>query len=534
MSAITKIDPAILSFVPRSTYYLSLEENLASIEKQWSELFAFDRELFALLTLLPSSNYSKSRMIHYLLSNSINAIDKGNNYPTVLSFINPDIESKIILYNLRNMPMSAALRALLMLSGKDYGGNKLDRVNNTRARKIILNYIFDRTDSSLEVMVVKNKAKIAHLFKHVFGKDLHKILTLSKGHKKVLGKYCRDLSTGSLFDLNTFLSVVFFVFNNESFIFNNDFANSKTVKLYKRLRELSKKGDVDKFTDILNTGVLPYETVLGFRNFYKLDVELKAIHDKGKKSEKTKFRTLESSKRHGAEKVEVDFKKQSLKDLYKYVYLKQKDEGSLSGDDFSEIANIINEKLDKDTKFNIDLGKTVVIVDVSDSMRGHETRPYHPIITALLTANKFDYDVLMLSGGDYSGQLLAEPKGNTELWTALVDSAEQKPDTVVVISDGYENTIDGMFEHVYNTLKGMGYEFNVVHVNPVYDANAGGGKVLLEGTEPIAISEPEMFETNYILTQVGSDLENVKRLLINTYNKKVGGDKNELLDGGKV
>ena len=525
------IDQNILSFTPRSTYYLELDDQIKSMESKWEELLSVDRELFSLLMILPGTNYTKGRMIHYLLSNSKN-INRSKHGVRLFDEVDSLIEDQIILFNLYQMPMAAALRALMLLAGEDYAGRTLKQVNNTRTRKIIMNYVFNRDKKSLESMCVKFKSKLRKLFTHVLGQiDMYRLF---KFHDlTVLNKYCRDISTGSLYNLNTCFSVIAFVKGGDEYVIESDLGG--VVSDYLEMKDAAKDGNSQAFKYVLNKGTIPYEVALGFKNTYKLDVSITEVHEKGQKSERQKFKTSEASKRVGA-KVDVDYSKQSIEDLYKYTYLKLDEKDS--SEDAEKAFNTLVDKMIKDKEMDIDLGETVVIVDNSASMKGDDTRKYHPIVTANIIANRIPNCKSYIFSNEEGkiNSVLIKPVGETELWKCLLKASKEKPDTVVVISDGYENTVEGMFEHVFNYLKETTDKpFDLVHVNPVYDSKVEGGKRLVNSIEPISVENANLFKSQYILhTLTVGDITKVKNLLRGIFNKQVGGEKYELITGKQI
>ncbi len=110
-------------------------------------------------------------MTHKLLSNPVVS---QTGMEIVPEGLDSEFERKVITYNLANQKMARALKNLLMLAG----GELHSRVNNSRTRKVILDFIFNRDNKELDSLAINFKSKLATLVRHSLGKqDLFKILT---------------------------------------------------------------------------------------------------------------------------------------------------------------------------------------------------------------------------------------------------------------------------------------------------------------------------------------------------------------------
>ena len=117
------------------------------------------------------------------------------------------------------------------------------------------------------------------------------------------------------------------------------------------------------------------------------------------------------------------------------------------------------------------------------------------------------------------------PANASPLWRGLVDAIISGAENIVVISDGYENSVKGMFDHVYKHFKDAGYKFNVIHINPVFSAEAKSGttRTLTEDIKPMPVGSYKYLETEFIFNQMLENTEAVKKLLIKKYQKVIGG-----------
>ena len=63
------LDSGILQYVPKGAYYEGTDQQYDTVKDVWDRLLAYDRVLFALLSLLNGSHFSKGMISHLLLSN---------------------------------------------------------------------------------------------------------------------------------------------------------------------------------------------------------------------------------------------------------------------------------------------------------------------------------------------------------------------------------------------------------------------------------------------------------------------------------
>jgi hypothetical protein len=200
-------------------------------------------------------------------------------------------------------------------------------------------------------------------------------------------------------------------------------------------------------------------------------------------------------------------------------------------DNIDAIAEAIDEKAKK--LATIDLGdKCAVVLDASHSMFGSDERPMHPFLTSLcIVATIQNVNNVFLVGGRWELKdndpnfKVVFPANASPIWRGLVDAIVSGNETIVVISDGYENSVKGMFEHVYKHFKDAGYEFNIIHINPVFSAGSKTGttKQLAEDVTPMPVGNYKYLETEFIFNQMIENTEAVKRLLIQKYKQLIGG-----------
>lgn len=518
----------ILQTTPKGSYYEDSNEMLEEMLEKFRNLLEEDRSLFSAISLLPSTDYAKGVISHYLLNNSIG--DDVNDYPLMYNW-SSDIEDRIILHSLRNMGYARAIKNSMMMAGRE-DGIEWERVNNTRTRKIILNYIFGRDDDSLQYLTLKFRNKMKKLIRHALGyADLMKIIN-NEGRgdwKRRFKKYFTPIedTPEKYFSYNRVVSVLGFLFNKDIEIaqYFEGFAK------YKEIVKKAKEEDEEGFIEIVreNSNLFPTEVLEGLIGGFQLNIDLNEAMNYGNMTDSQKVqrkRTSESrdtksvnTKRDKEVDLDIDYKNQSLYDLLKMMFARKKHNEKLSED----LLDAIEYRIEKE-KIDIDLGDNVVVIlDNSDSMKGSDERPLHPFINALSTAYTLESDEIV----EVNEYAELSPSGNTNLAKALLRAVKNNPemDTVVVVSDGYENTIKGMFEKVYNKLKELGYDFGLIHINPVQTSDIDSIK-LTDETEPIMIENNRMLETHFALSLIENKPEVARQMFIEKMKEKLGGGLN--------
>lgn len=507
----TGLDSGILQYVPKGAYYEGKDEQYVAVKRMWDGLFDYDRSLFALVSILNGTGFSKGAMTHMLLSNPVRSETGKDIVPDGLD---AEFERKVVMYNLQrvaNEQMARAIKNLLMLAG----GERHERVNNSRTRNVILEFIFNRDNRELDSLAINFKSKLNKLVRHALGKqDLFKILNGdAKVFQKKIGKFNKHA-----------LPVVCHLFNTtpSSTGVRGHFPQ---IDAYWKAKTAAATGNVKEFKKLIN--ILPWRVCMGFKNSYKLPIDNSEILGQSKMSQKETLTTQAAVKRSGAKKRKINYNAQDLYDLWKALYFKMATDDL---DDIEKISAAINDKTEKLKK--IDLGDCVVVLDASHSMFGSDQRPMHPFLTGLCIASSIDnVQQMIVVGGkwkDLNGdpeKRVVFPANASPLWRGLVDAVVTETPNIVVISDGYENAVKGMFEHVYKHFKDTGYKFNVIHINPVFaaDSKSGTTRKLAEDVTPMPVGSYKYLETEFIFNQLLDNTEAVKQLLVNKYKQLIGG-----------
>ena len=507
------LDSGMLQYVPKGAYYEEKDEQFTAVKRMWDGLFDYDRALFALTSILNGTGFSKGAMTHKLLSNPV-APQTGKEL--VPDGLDSDFERKVIAYNLQKLAdkqMARAIRNLLMLTG----GELHSRVNNSRTRKVILSFIFDRDYKELDALAVNFKTKLSKLVRHALGKqDLFKILNGDMIlFRKKIGRY----------NALTY-PVICHLFNKIPVASGALRADFPKIDDYWMAKSCAAVGNIKEFTKLIPK--LPWRVAMGFRNSFKLDIPKATIMGESKMSNKEELTTQAAVKRSGAKARKVNYKAQDLYDLWKALYFKMATDET---DDLDKISEAIDDKTQKMAKLNLG-DKCAVVLDASHSMFGSDERPMHPFLTGLCVIGAIDnvQDVFIVGGKwktfEDTTKRVVFPANASPLWKGLVDAVVSGADNIVVISDGYENAIKGMFEHVYKHFKDTGHEFNVIHINPVFSAgsSSGSSRMLAADVAPMPVGDYKYLETEFIFNQMIENTEAVKQVLIHKYQALIGGN----------
>lgn len=502
-----EVDSGMLQFAPKGAFYEETNEQFQHVMRMWQSLFSYDRTLFCLITLLGGTGFSKGVMSHMLLANPQSTTGRE----IVPEGLSADYETEVILYNLSKEKTPRALKNLLMLTGRE----GRERVNNARSRKLILEYIFNRDHDSLDNLAVNYKGKLKRLIRHALGRqDLTKVLIGDeKTFQKWIGRYHPNARP-----------VLLYIFDR-NIPKDEVFAYYKKVDQVLALKGAAQEKNVEAFRRHMKG--LPRLTVLGYRNTYKVPIDKSEIFEQTQMSSRQAIQMEAAAKRSGA-KVKVNYKKQDVYDLWKALYFKLQ---SGDQDNLDKIVEAIGEK-GFENKNKLDLGDVSIVFDISRSMAGSDQRPLHPFLTGLSIISTLDNikDVFYVGGTQVSTSIKGQdmsfvfPANATALWKGLVEAVGSGAKRILVISDAYENSPKGMFQHVYDHFKKQG-DLEIIHINPVFaaDAQQGSSRKLADDIIPLPVSSHKFLETEIIFKRMLENRDLVKKLLIEKYRRLIGG-----------
>ncbi len=171
-----------------------------------------------------------------------------------------------------------------------------------------------------------------------------------------------------------------------------------------------------------------------------------------------------------------------------------------------------------------------IVVDASRSMRGHKTQKWRPIAVAMSTVDMLreasDQTTVLYASGrvDDENVPLITPDGPTNLAPALVAAVQGEPDTVIVVSDGYENAPAGRVGEVLAHLEKMGVDVPIYQASPVMSAKTVGTRALSDVIPVLPVSKPTGLGTGMLKLMLTEDLARGIHGLVNLVAPKMLGE----------
>jgi hypothetical protein len=153
------------------------------------------------------------------------------------------------------------------------------------------------------------------------------------------------------------------------------------------------------------------------------------------------------------------------------------------------------------------LGKVAAVLDRSYSSSGTREKRRRPLgvalaIDALLSTAASEYRAFWTI--PTADPLLVTPRGQTNLVAPLLDALDWQPDTIVTVSDGWENDPPGAVAELLRIYYGKLDPLRrvaIVHCNPVFNANDYELKQLSPLIPTIGIREAEDLPTILAFTR---------------------------------
>ena len=428
---------SLLYVSPKSTFYNTKKEVINENLKIHEETFSEDRDLYTyLLYFKDSKYYAKKLIIENLLKNSL--------YKEEMTPENEErikIEDYLIYKSLMTENITHALKMLL--------GLKENKINNSRTSKLILRFLFDRGNT--DYICIKYKKKIKDLLIHAIG--LKKInIIINKG------------DGGTLFNKHVKIYKNPFAFECISFVFDKDYDyTSKYLLEYIKARKIFKE---NKTSLKIKKGIVPIEVLEGFSSTYNGYIDIKNVYEVANVSSKQKIQRKKVVEKTISEKVDINYEKYSAYDLIKVLY-----NGELNADDEIEVLKQLNikyEELHNESKnyLSLNVDETAFILDCSSSMAGGKDSKLSAFYNSVIMTNilSLGNNVFYCNGKMIDNRLY--PDGDTNLSESFLEAVENEFKNVVIISDGFENV--GDIEAIYEKLRELNIDINVLHLNPVF------------------------------------------------------------------
>lgn len=460
------LDTASTSY-GRATHFNTREQQQKAELEAHQAMMRLDRDLYALLLVLPGV---LERAVQIGTKNLLGTPRNGQ----ANGLLDAQMERQVLYHYMREMPPQMVFKLFQAFRA---GGEGLPKANNARTRKLILRTIL--SSRKLEWWAVKYRLKLREALVHAWGQKQASVIRsiLSRSSRSWSAKEAaileRNINRYAEGKPNEVYECVCFVLGG---------TRAWKMPLFKA-RELAKK-------DLADGRRLPPEVLEGLRSTYHKEVSkdevIKLAAKEGTLGKRQKMTVQRQAKAAGVE-VKMDPKDYDAVRLYLYAF-----EMGLTG----EIEEALMAKAEKAARaFPATYEKVGILVDASKSMSGDKTQPLRPMAAVLAmrdmlkkTATKQVVEVTC--GGKIGGDVPRSPRpsGDTDLASGLLEILAEGPDTVFVLSDGYENRPAGRFAEVLGQAREIGIQTPVYHINPVFAAEVGSVRELapkLASTMPV-------------------------------------------------
>lgn len=457
------LDVATTSFGRATAYNTRLEQQTAEL-KVHDDLMSASRDVYSILMGLDGlTDRARQVGLKKLLSTHREKDE----------FLTGDVEREILYMLLHELPPQRMLKLLdaLRVGSEELG---IKKANNARSRKLILRTLL--ASSRLQFWAVKYRSKVAGALTHAWGKRLTGII------RSILAKdpAARDAKENQILASN----VAKYVPKDGDRLAVTLQSVGFVLGVRDRLSLPIFTAFVAAKTDLSKGSKLPAEVLEGLRGTYHKGTPKEKVLELTK-DDLTSGQKVAVQKRAKAAGVEVRLEESDLlaQDAVKlYIYAFE-----------TGMTPAIREALDKKAEraagqFPARYESVAVIVDASGSMAGDKTQKLRPMAATLALRDMLirtsERSLVLLAGGVEGERGLVRPSGDTSLADALVDALCTNPDTVFVLSDGYENTPAGRFAEVVDQVRELGVKTPIYHLNPVMAAEAQGVRQLAEGKVP--------------------------------------------------
>jgi len=459
----------------RATFYNTRAEQETAVEAVHQDLFALDRGIYTAALLLPGvTDFSRQigavRLLRTAQSDGL---------------LSPEQEGSAVRGLLRMLPPQRMLKMFGML--------RAERVNNARTRRLILSTLLGA--DNLEFWAVKYRRKLATALIHAWGRRTASIVraVLAKPaddrtdkERQIVQRHVHRFVNGH--DHDRVEQCVRFVLGDE------DGLTLRRLAAYRGAK-----------TDLLAGRVLPFETLEGLRSRFhrgKTSAEVLALT----KSHLTTGQKMGMQRKAAESDVAIEFDPAQYDAVRLYVYAYEMGSSETIRDELLRKARATAERLP------VRFEHVGILLDVSASMVGHETQARRPISVALalrdLLAETAERATIATSDGRVAPAAeLIEPAGDTSLAAGLIAVLRREPDTVFVLTDGYENAPAGRFAEVVRAVRRMGVKTPIHQFSPVFAAEARGIRSLCETVPGLPVSKPEAIGLGLLKALFEADVE---------------------------
>jgi hypothetical protein len=448
----------------RATFYNTREEQEAAVERLQQDLFELDRGLFAALLALPgTTDYTRQMGLFCLLSHPRREGEEA--------LLSSEEESRLLRWLARRLPPPRMLKLFEKLKAR--------RINNARTRKLILHSILSH--KRLELWSTRYRRKLRSALTHALGVRLSSIVRdiLAKPEAEQKAKERSLLQKKVLAYANDRPAAV--VEECLRFLFGRE--EELTLPLLKAYHEAKE--------DLSAGRVLSYETLEGLRSTYHKEHESAEVLELTKK-QLTQGQQMVMQRKAEEAGVEVAFDPRRYDAVRLYLYAFER------GCDEEMVRALAQKAREAAQACPIRLGHTGILLDASASMAGNETQALRPLAVALAMRDWLqaasEQTKMVTCGGDLVAEAsgnLVRPRGETSLAEGLVALLKEEPETIFLLSDGYENAPAGRVAEVLRRVRALGITTPVYQFSPVMAAESRGVRSLAEGLPALPVASPQ-------------------------------------------
>jgi hypothetical protein len=469
-----------------ATYYHKKDDQMKALQSQIKVMYKLSKEL---PLIIASQKGATGRFVSEVLLNEFKNTLKGGacNIVNPIDWYDNGLSDKAVLTALNNLGESGlpyVLRLFIDL--------KNEKVNNERARKIILGFIWGQ--ANLEFYAMKYRNKIAEILKHVYGvKKTSVLLTIARKQVTLQGANL----VGTQKEMNIVNDCILKYFNGNSdkafklllFLFKQD--AGLNLDEFNLLREYKKA----KF-DITGIKSVPEEVLIGlvsstkhpqYHTMWATKVQREATKALIRKnvevtSVNQQVRQTKSTAKLGVEKTVELEKATDFLALYKTGY-----ENGWT----AELNVAINKLAEKKRIVGFFYKSIGVIVDDSVSMTGSKIESKN---TPKAIA---DFTAKVLGKSADCATFVRTKDEVTDIASSFVELLKSENtanpyQAIFILTDGYENAYDGLTNEVISIYKAeSGRDIPIFQISPITSAEMGANvRKLGEGVTTMAINNP--------------------------------------------
>ena len=470
-----------------ATYYHNRDEQTKAIRDNVQGLYDLSKEL---PLIVATQKGATGKFVSEVLLNEFKNTQNGGacNIVNPIDWYDNGLSEKAILSALYNLVNDSGFPYVLRL----FVDFKNEKVNNERARKIVLGYLLGH--SNLEFYSLKYRNKIASILKHVYGvRKTSILLSIAKKVVRTEGLYDSDKELNIAQDnyLKYFNGDDVRAFKLLLFLFKQDSGVRYLKRDFPILFEYQKAR-----TDVTSVENVPEEVLIGmisdenhpqYTDLWSTEVKRKTTKAMLRKNVKVtsvnqQVRQTKSTAKLGVTKTVEVKKATDFLALYKTGY-----ENGWT----DELKDGIDALAEKKKFTNFMYENIGIVLDDSNSMTGHKAASKNtPKAVANFTAR-------VLTKSAKNTVLVTAEDEVTDLATSFVKLLKKEKESeaynaIFILTDGYENSYEGLMNEVLSIyFEESNRSLPVFQISPITGAEVGGNvRKLGESVVTMAVNDP--------------------------------------------